>query len=82
MVVKNRGRKYGIASELTYEMADWTDSSAAVVYVGYLSDDGGWIIKKIDTTSMTVRWARGVSGYAAAWTGRAGKTYDLYNTIF
>lgn len=66
-----------------YQLNDYTDGTAPNYY-GYENGSGAWYIKKIDdsTSPVLVRYAKGASGYAAAWTGRAGQTYDIYGTVF
>lgn len=62
-----------------HELSD-IDDAGSPAYYGFVDADGGWYIKRV--TSTTVRFVRGSSGYAAAWTGRAGQTYGLYSDIF
>jgi hypothetical protein len=58
------------------------DDSTAVEYYGTVSTTGAWLITKNDTTSGTVRYAGGNSGYPTNWTGRAGLTYKYLYELF
>jgi len=42
---------------------------------------GNWYIMRMTEATGLIRYAKGASGYAAAWTARAGQSYDL-PTIF
>jgi len=63
-----------------YQISD-VDAVANPKYTGYLALDGTWYIMQ-NTSDTTFRYARGSSGYAAAWTGRAGLTYKYVNLLF
>lgn len=58
------------------------DPTSDPMYFGFLKDDGSWFMQKVSSTSFIVLYATGASGYAAAWTGRAGLTYDTYDHVF
>ena len=60
-----------------YRISD-EDSSGTVKYYGYLKAGGAWYIQRVDEAG-TYRYAAGSSGYAAAWTARASKTYDAFD---
>lgn len=49
-------------------------------YYGFESADGHWYIMKINSGAYT--YAKGDSGYSAAWTARASQSYDTFGTIF
>lgn len=51
------------------------EDAGAFVYVGYKHADGRWFIRRRTVASGVWLGASGGSGYAAAWTGRAGLTY-------
>ena len=51
-------------------------------YYGFLALDGSWIIMQTVDSTGTLRYAFGTSGYAAAYTGRAGLTYEYLDQIF
>lgn len=57
-------------------------SSASYEYYGYMKSDGGWYIKRITLASNLREYVKGTSGYTAAWTGRAGLSYNPYETEF
>ena len=50
-------------------------------YYGYLSALGTWIVMKQVISTGTHRYCVGKTGYAAAWTGRAGLTYGYFNEL-
>lgn len=60
-----------------YKISDIDDP-----YYGHLAADGAWYIMKLDTGTGEVRYVKGAGGYAAAWSGRAGLTYDLFSETF
>jgi hypothetical protein len=57
------------------------DDAADPAYYGYVDQVGNWYIMRM-TTAGEVRYAKGASGYAAAWTARAGQSYGLFNATF
>lgn len=57
------------------------DESGDSKYFGYLSPEGCWYVMRQDTAGTTFRYASGVSGYSAAWSGRAGLTYSLFSGV-
>lgn len=63
----------------TYFLTD-IDDTTATEYYGYVDKNGAWYIKKVTTTA--IRFCRGSSGYTTSWTGRAGLSYDYFNSIF
>lgn len=65
----------------SFQINDMDDASIPAYY-GSETVDGVWMIKKLDTTAGTVRYVRGQSGYATAWTNRAALTYDTYANVF
>lgn len=65
-----------------YKAADVDASEPG--YYGFLRSDGLWYILK-QTTTLTetaYRYAKGASGYAAAWTGRAALSYGYFADVF
>jgi hypothetical protein len=50
-------------------------------YFGYLTVDGSWLIKKLDTTSGTT-YIKGDNDYSTNWGNRASLTYGEFNDIF
>ena len=65
--------------QANYHLSDWLESGTDV-YVGYLTKDGAWIIKKFDTTNGQARYVSGSSGYTFA--DPASLSYDQYDTEF
>ncbi len=67
-----------------YFVSDTDEAATSPQYFGYLTRSGLWyIMKKITAGNIaTYRYIKGDSGYSANWTGRAGLTYDYYNTVF
>lgn len=55
-------------------------SDIASPYFGYLDADGAWYIMKL--SAGEARYVKGATGYAAAWAGKAGLSYDYYNETF
>jgi len=51
------------------------ENTGTYVYVGYSNTDGSWYIYRRTIATQTRLYATGASGYAAAWTARAGQTY-------
>ncbi len=70
--------------ELIFELCDWSDDAADPVYLGYVTETGAWIIKRINSSLRQIRWARGSTDYATAWANKTAEsmTYGLYNSIF
>ena len=66
-----------------YQTSD-VDDASNVQYFGYLNSIGQWVISKWDksVSPKTMRYQRGKSGYATAWSGRAGLSYQYYNALF
>ena len=60
------------------------DDDATPNYYGYLNTDGHWYIMKevVSAGDDTYTFAKGTSGYSAAWSGRVGLSYDVYNVVF
>jgi len=63
-----------------YASSDYSDLTAAVIYLGLLRPDGGWVIKRYDQTNREVRYAKGAGGYNFA--GRAALAYDTFENVF
>lgn len=63
----------------TYQASD-IDGAGATKYYGFVSRSGAWYIQEV--TDTTIRYTKGTSGYVAAFTGRAGLTYDYYDEVF
>lgn len=51
------------------------EKTSTYVYVGYENTDGSWYIYRRTVATNIRLYATGASGYAAAWTARAGQTY-------
>ena len=56
-----------------YQIAH-ADRAGSDLYFGYINNEGGWLIQKTTEVASvtTYLYAVGASGYANAWTGRAG----------
>lgn len=63
-----------------YEVAE-IDETTADTYYGFTHTDGSWYITKEDSTG-SYRYVRGGTDFSTNWTGRAGLSYDYYNTVF
>ena len=71
---------------VTYVMQDEDTTGAGSIadpyYYGYTTRTGEWMITaRVTGTSGRVRFAFGRSGYAAAWTARASKTYNTLDQV-
>jgi hypothetical protein len=64
-----------------YKLTDYDDSGSAQ-YFGFTDADGNWYINQLDTSAKTSRFARGSTGYEAAWTDRSLQAYDYYFNTF
>lgn len=64
-----------------YQLSNY-DVSASPLYIGKVDTGGAWMIKKIDTISGVATYAKGTTGYATSWTGKAGLTYDTFDNVF
>ena len=64
-----------------YHISD-LDTSAIPMYFGYVDQNGNWYIMQLSTSNGTARYCKGFSGYAAAWTARAGQTYDYFSNVW
>ena len=58
------------------------DATSDPVYLGYEKSNGYYVLKEINLANETVKYFRGYSAYATAWTARAAKSYDTYHAIF
>lgn len=66
-----------------FELSDEKEKSgdSTILYYGYLSDNGAWIIMENDTGEGTYRFKGGTSLYTANWTARETQTYGLYSAL-
>ena len=66
-----------------YKIAD-KDADASPNYYGFTDAHGDWYIMKetISAGADTYRYAKGSTGYIAAWTGRASLTFDYFDVVF
>ena len=67
--------------DLHFKISDIDDASDPKYY-GFLNSKGNFYIQREDSTLKQFRYFYGESGYATAWTGRAGLSYDYFNVIF
>lgn len=58
------------------------DASADPRYFGFENAAGEWYILKMASGDEILTYAKGASGYAAAWTARASQSYDTYGNTF
>ena len=67
-----------------YELLFADESDMNNQYVMYMNREGNWIIVHHVRTGgiLTVTYAKGEDGYAAAWTNRASQTYGIYSSLF
>ena len=67
-----------------YALNDFLDGDP--LYLGKVKSDGTWLVQKYSATSGEMRYANlsnnaGVTTYASAWSGKAGLTYGLFQTL-
>lgn len=62
-----------------YKITQVDDSTPA--YYGFMNKSGAWFIQREEATGA-YRYAKGTSDFATNWTGRAGLSYDYYDTVF
>jgi len=62
-----------------YQLSDWLESGD-YVYLGFLDKSGKWYIKKIDTSSGTVRFIKGDSDYD--FSDPVSLSYDTFSETF
>jgi hypothetical protein len=58
------------------------DTSADPNYFGYVDKSGAWYIMKLSESTGEMRYAKGASGYAAAWAAKAAQSYDYFSATF
>lgn len=61
-------------------------ASGNPLYVGKVKSDGTWLIQRFNITTGEMRYANlsnnaGVTTYTAAWAGRSGLVYGLFNML-
>jgi hypothetical protein len=67
-----------------YLLNDFLDGTP--LYLGKAKSDGTWLIQRFNSSTGEMRYANlsnnaGVTTYASAWSGRAGLTYGLFQTL-
>jgi hypothetical protein len=67
-----------------YALNDFLDGDP--LYLGKVKADGAWLLQKFSSTTGEMRYANvsnnaGVTTYASAWSGKAGLTYGLFQTL-
>ena len=50
---------------------------AATKYYGFLAENGSWIIMQHNTTTGTLRYCRGTTGYSGNWNQITGGTLSF-----
>ena len=67
-----------------YVATDQSFDGVATTYWGFLDKIGSWYIQRQVVAGNDIAWryARGWGGYTTAWTGRAGLSYNYYDTEF
>ena len=65
-----------------YKLADWTDDTVSPIYMGYVTEEGNWYIKKIDTAARSIRYAVGLSDYPTNFASRGSQTYYYLYEVF
>lgn len=66
---------------VSYQPARLT-STGAILYNGFIAEDGSWVIMERHIANGTIKYVRGASGFAAAWTARTTQTYVEFNELF
>lgn len=62
-----------------YELSD--KSGTDPLYIGYVSGDGGWLIKKYSDVDGTMRFSAGDKDYWTNWENRLDLTYTLFSEV-
>lgn len=67
-----------------YALNDFLDGDP--LYLGKVKFDGTWLLQKFSSATGEMRYANvsnnaGVTTYASAWSGKAGLTYGLFQTL-
>jgi hypothetical protein len=63
-----------------YEITN-IDDSGTPAYYGFVKKTGAWYIME-EGASGSYRYAKGDSGFSAAWTGKALLSYGYFNSVF
>ena len=71
--------QYILDQQKNYKLNDWKEVGN-VYYLGYLTKDGAWYIKKVDLTNEQVRYIKGASGYD--FSDPASLSYNNFDTVF
>lgn len=64
-----------------YKISD-EDIAGDPLYYGFLDVNGAWYILKSSPSASSYRYARGDTGYVAAWADRVSLGYDYFDIIF
>lgn len=75
------GEEVGMDPLSGYRISDM-DTAGDPHYYGFEDKDGNWYIMEYGVGADTFRYLAGSSGYAAAWAGRVGPTYLLFENAF
>ena len=84
---KRGGVVVATTNSVEFNLNNLDDSGDPIFYICGEDGDGGWIIKKMDTTTGVVTtWANQnnnptVTNYSDAYTNRATLTYGIYSQI-
>ena len=65
-----------------YKLSDWTDDTISPIYLGYVTIEGHWYIKRMDTAARTTRYAVGLIDYATNFANRAALDYYFLYEVF
>ncbi|MEN8252779.1 MAG: hypothetical protein ABFQ62_00160 [Patescibacteria group bacterium] len=57
------------------------DDASSPSYYGFIHKDGAWYIAK-ESSAGAYRYIAGSSDFSTSWTGRAGLSYDYFDTVF
>ena len=74
---------YDPAGDVTaiYKISDM-DTASDPSYFGYLDATGAWYILKLTESTGAARYIKGSSGYTTSWSGRAGLSYNYFDSVF
>jgi len=64
-----------------YSLSDF-DIASDPIFTGSINADGFWVIKEINTTTGTTRYAVGETDYPANWENRNLLTYNYLNNNY
>lgn len=84
MPIYDQGASFSTAfsgKQIEFQASD-VDEAANPRYYGFLSIDGKWLIRQLNTATGAIRYAKGSKNYSTNWTNRASLSYSYYSEVF